>query len=405
MSFPGDLPLHGLKAPQKRFDLAQIFRACHLCFVVLYHLLYGLRDAAPWLSGLNVMRYTSTRILLATLTALLVTLLFYPAFIRALQKIQLGQVIRHDGPESHFKKKGTPTMGGSLIIFSVIIPTLMWSNPYNPYVLLASVVTAGFGVVGFIDDYLKVKKKHSGGLSARLRLILEFSITLCVVGYLYESGMMPEPFRYRLVLPLMDFYQSDLSLPAWLYWVFSMFVVVGFANAVNLTDGLDGLAIGPVIITAGAFLVLTYVSGTTLAGFDVARYLNIPHLPGVGELAIYCGAMCGAGIGFLWYNTYPASVFMGDVGSLPLGAGLGFLAVASKNEFTLVVIGGIFVLETVSVIVQVTSFKITGKRVFKMAPIHHHFELKGWPEPKVIVRFWIISFMLALLGLATLKLR
>ena len=372
---------------------------------VLYQLLYGLRDAVDWLSWLNVMRYTSTRIILATLTALLVTLLLYPAFIRALQRIQLGQVIREDGPQSHLSKRGTPTMGGSLIVFAVIVPTLLWSDPYNPYVLLASLVTAGFGVVGFIDDFFKVKRKHSGGLSAKMRLLIEFAMTAGVVGYLYESGMVPDPLKYRLALPLMDFYQSDLSMPAWLYWVFSMFVIVGFANAVNLTDGLDGLAIGPVIISAGTFLVLTYVSGTLLAGFDVARYLNIPHLPGVGELAIYCGAMCGAGVGFLWYNTYPASVFMGDVGSLPLGAGLGFLAVASKNEFTLAIIGGIFVLETVSVIVQVTSFKLTGKRVFKMAPIHHHFELKGWAEPKVIVRFWIISFMLALVGLATLKLR
>lgn len=372
---------------------------------MLYHLLYGLRDSVEWLSWLNVLRYTSTRILLATLTALLASLLLYPAFIRALQRIQLGQVVREDGPETHFAKRGTPTMGGSLIIFMVLVPTLLWADPYNPYVMLASVVTAGFGVVGFVDDLLKVKKKHSGGLSARLRLLIEFGLSAAVVGYLFESGMMPEPMRYRLVLPLMDFYQSDLSLPAWLYWILSMFVIVGFANAVNLTDGLDGLATGPVVITAGSFLVLTYVSGTVLAGFEVARYLNIPHLPGVGELAIYAGAMVGAGIGFLWYNCHPASVFMGDVGSLPLGAGLGFLAVASKNESTLVVIGGIFVLETLSVIIQVGSFKLTGKRVFKMAPVHHHFEKLGWAEPKVVVRFWITSIIMALAGLATLKLR
>ena len=372
---------------------------------VLYQLLLGLRDFAPWLSGLNVLRYTSTRILLATLTALLLTLFLYPWFIRTLQRIQLGQVVRSDGPESHLSKRGTPTMGGSLIIFAVIIPTVLWSDMGNPYVLLATMCTAGFGVVGFLDDYLKIRQKSSGGLSGRYKLLGQFLVAGAVVSFLYGTDMMPETIRYRLALPFTDFYESQVTLPAAVYWVFSVLVIVGASNAVNLTDGLDGLAIGPTIISSGTFLVLTYAAGTLIAGFDVARYLNIPHLPGVGELAIYCGAMCGAGVGFLWYNTYPASVFMGDVGSLPLGAGLGFLAVASKNEFTLLVVGGIFVLEAVSVMVQVASYKLTGKRVFKMAPIHHHFELKGWAEPKVIVRFWIISFMLALCALATLKLR
>ena len=296
-------------------------------------------------------------------------------------------------------------MGGSMIIFAVIIPTLLWADPNNPYVMLAGAVTVAFGAIGFIDDYLKIRRRNSGGLSGKIRLGAEFLTTLAVVWYLNDSGMVPEPFKYKLALPFMDFYQSDISLPGWLHWVFSMFVIVSFANAVNLTDGLDGLAIGPVIISAGTFLVLTYVSGTLIAGFDIAAYLNIPHLPGVGELAIYCGAMCGAGLGFLWYNTYPAQIFMGDVGALALGGGLGFLAVASKNEFTLAIVGGVFVIETLSVIAQVASFRLTGKRIFKMAPIHHHFELLGWPEPKVIVRFWIASFLLALLGLATLKLR
>jgi phospho-N-acetylmuramoyl-pentapeptide-transferase len=372
---------------------------------VLYHLLYGLHDQASWLSGLNVLRYTSSRILLATLTGLLLTLLLYPWFIRTLQRIQLGQVVRDDGPESHFSKRGTPTMGGSLIIFAVIIPTVLWSDLGNPFVLLATLVTAGFGVIGFLDDFLKIRKKSSGGLKSRYKFLAQFVVASGVVAYLYGGEIMPDAIRYRLALPLTDFYSAQISLPSWLYWVFSVIVIVGASNAVNLTDGLDGLAIGPTIISAGTFLALTYAAGTLLAGFDIARYLNIPHIPGVGELSIYCGAMMGAGIGFLWYNTYPASVFMGDVGSLPLGAGLGFLAVASKNEFTLLIVGGIFVLETVSVIVQVTSFKLTGKRVFKMAPIHHHFELKGWAEPKVIVRFWIISFALALVALATLKLR
>ncbi len=372
---------------------------------MLYQFLYGLHDRAGWLSGLNVLRYTSTRILLATLTGLLITLFLYPWFIRTLQRIQLGQVVRDDGPQSHLVKRGTPTMGGSLIIFAVIIPTVLWSDLGNPFVLLATLVTAGFGVIGFLDDYLKVRKKNSDGLPGRYKFLAQFAVAGAVVAYLYSGEIMPEAIRYRLALPLTDFYTSELSLPPALYWLFSVIVIVGASNAVNLTDGLDGLAIGPTIISAGTFLALTYAAGTLIAGFDIARYLNIPHIPGAGELAIYCGAMCGAGVGFLWYNTYPASVFMGDVGSLPLGAGLGFLAVASKNEFTLLIVGGIFVLETVSVIIQVASFKLTGKRVFKMAPIHHHFELKGWAEPKVIVRFWIVSFVLALVALATLKFR
>jgi phospho-N-acetylmuramoyl-pentapeptide-transferase len=242
-------------------------------------------------------------------------------------------------------------------------------------------------------------------MSARLKLVGQLLIATFAIYSLHESGIMPDNIRYRLALPFLDFYRHEIELPWLLYMVFGVVVIIGSSNAVNLTDGLDGLAIGPVIIAAGTFLILTYAGGTLIAGFDIARYLNIPHIPGVGELAIYCGAMVGAGVGFLWYNTYPASVFMGDVGSLPLGAGLGFLAVASKNEFTLLIVGGIFALETVSVIVQVVSFKLTGKRVFRMAPIHHHFELKGWAEPKVIVRFWIISVILALVALATLKLR
>ncbi len=372
---------------------------------MLYHFLFGLHDQAGWLSFLNVLRYTSSRILLATLTALFLTLFLYPWFIRTLQRIQLGQVVRDDGPQSHLSKRGTPTMGGSLIIFAVILPTVLWSDLGNPFVLLATLVTAGFGVIGFLDDFMKIRKKSSGGMPSRYKFLSQFVVATGVVAYLYGGDIMPDTLRYQLALPFTDFYAYPIDLPPALYWAFSVIVIVGASNAVNLTDGLDGLAIGPVIISSGTFLALTYAAGTLIAGFDIARYLNIPHIPGVGELAIYCGAMAGAGVGFLWYNTYPASVFMGDVGSLPLGAGLGFLAVASKNEFTLLIVGGIFVLETVSVIVQVASFKLTGKRVFKMAPIHHHFELKGWAEPKVIVRFWIISFALALFALATLKMR
>jgi phospho-N-acetylmuramoyl-pentapeptide-transferase len=372
---------------------------------VLAQLLLQLRAVAPWLAGVGALRYTSTRILLATLTALLLTLALYPWFIRTLQRIQLGQVVRDDGPQSHLSKRGTPTMGGSLIIFSVVLPTVLWADVNNTFIVLATLVTAGFGVLGFVDDYLKIKKKHAGGLAGKLKLVGQIGMATGVVAWLYTSGAIPEAIEYRLALPLLDFYRYEIALPMAAYWIFSVLVIVGASNAVNLTDGLDGLAIGPVIISSGTFLILTYAAGTLIDGFNVAEYLNIPHIPGVGELAVFCGAMCGAGIGFLWYNTYPASVFMGDVGSLPLGAALGFLAVASKNEFTLLIVGGIFVLEAVSVMVQVVSFKLTGKRVFKMAPIHHHFELKGWAEPKVIVRFWIISFMLALIGLATLKLR
>jgi phospho-N-acetylmuramoyl-pentapeptide-transferase len=375
---------------------------------VLYTLLVPLSAQYAWLSWLNVLRYTSTRIIAATLTALFLSLVLYPWFIRTLQRIQLGQVVRSDGPESHLAKRGTPTMGGSLILFTLIIPTLLWADMRNPYILLVSLTTAGCGVIGFLDDFLKIRKKSSGGLPGRFKMLGQIVVAAAVSYYLFEqSGVVPDEIRYRVQVPLLDFYSEHyrITLPATIYIVFAVIVIVGFSNAVNLTDGLDGLAIGPVIISAATFLVLTYAAGTLIAGFDIATYLRIPHLPMVGELAIYCGAMIGAGIGFLWYNTYPASVFMGDVGSLPLGAGLGFLAVASKNELTLLIVGGIFVLEAVSVIVQVVSFKLTGKRVFKMAPIHHHFELKGWAEPKVIVRFWIISVMLALVALATLKLR
>ncbi len=373
---------------------------------MLYTLLYPLSTKYAALGWLNVLRYTSTRTIAATLTALLLALVLYPWFIRTLQRIQLLQVVRDDGPESHFSKRGTPTMGGSLILFTLIIPTLLWADMSNPYIVLANLTTAGYGVIGFIDDFLKVRRKHSGGMPGKVKFAAQILVACGVVSWLYGGEVMPESIRYRLAIPFLDFYEYEYSLAPWLYFAFAVWIIVGFSNAVNLTDGLDGLAIGPVIISAMTFLILTYAAGTIInKNFDIAFYLHIPHIPQVGELAIYCGAMIGAGIGFLWYNTYPASVFMGDVGSLPLGAGLGFLAVASKNEFTLAIVGGIFVLETVSVIVQVVSFKLTGKRVFRMAPIHHHFEKKGWAEPKVIVRFWIISIMLALVALATLKLR
>ena len=376
---------------------------------MIYYLLYPLAED---FGVLNVLRYVPFRVLAATMTAMLLSFGLYPWFIRRLQSKQIGQVVRTEGPESHFSKAGTPTMGGALMLLAVVLSTVLWADPKNAMVWVVTAITACFGVVGYIDDAAKVRKKDTGGLAGRYKLLIQFSVSAAVCGWLFygDAGLPPDwmEIRTRVSLPFVKFLTDDpeaLTMPAWLYVVFASFVIVGTSNAVNLTDGLDGLAIGPVIISAATFLILTYAAGTLIAGFDIARYLHIPHIPGVGELAIYCGAMMGAGIGFLWYNTYPASVFMGDVGSLPLGAGLGFLAVATKNEFTLLIVGGIFALETVSVIVQVLSFKLTGKRVFKMAPIHHHFELKGWAEPKVIVRFWIISFALALVALATLKLR
>ena len=371
---------------------------------MLFHLLYPLSKYAA-LRWLNVVRYPSTRIIASTMTAMLMSFLMGPWFIRQLRGRQIGQTIREDGPQSHLVKAGTPTMGGSLILLALVIPTLLWCDLHNRLVWLVLAITVGYGAIGFLDDSLKLRFKNSKGLPGKLKMAGQLGIALAANLVLLYGDVLPEDIRLRLALPFLNFERYPIVLPELVYLGFSMFVVVGSSNAVNLTDGLDGLAIGPVIISAGTFLVLSYGAGTVLGGFNIAEYLNIPHIRGSEELAIYCAAMMGAGTGFLWYNTYPASVFMGDVGSLSLGGGLGMLAVLTKNEFVWVLLGGIFVLETVSVIVQVISFKLTGKRVFKMAPIHHHFELKGWAEPKVIVRFWIISIMLALLSLMTLKLR
>ncbi|MCC6746673.1 MAG: phospho-N-acetylmuramoyl-pentapeptide-transferase [Deltaproteobacteria bacterium] len=371
---------------------------------MLLHLLYPLRRFRG-LSWLNVVRYPSTRIIASTLTAMLMSFLLGPWFIRKLQSRQIGQTIREDGPQTHKKKAGTPTMGGSLILLSLVIPTFLWCDLHDRLVWLTLAVTVGYGAIGFLDDSLKLRFKNSKGLPGKLKMLGQFVIGGAAVAYMIYGDALPEAVRLRFALPFVNFDRHPLVLPAALYFVLGLIVVVGSSNAVNLTDGLDGLAIGPVIICAATFLVLSYAAGTVLDKFNIADYLNIPHIAGASELAIYCGAMVGSGVGFLWYNTYPASVFMGDVGSLSLGGGLGMLALLTKNELVWVVLGGVFVLEAVSVMVQVLSFKLTGKRVFKMAPIHHHFELKGWAEPKVIVRFWIISIMLALVALATLKLR
>jgi phospho-N-acetylmuramoyl-pentapeptide-transferase len=370
---------------------------------MFYRLLYPLHVHAG-LHWLNVLRYISTRMILATLSSLAIALLVGPWFIARLRQKQIGEQIRTDGPQTHKKKAGTPTMGGSLILFALGIPTVLWCDWTNRFVWLALGVTLGYGVIGFTDDYLKLTRSKKG-LPGRVKFMWQVLIAAAAVGYVFYSDLYDADMRLRVALPLVDFYKHPLMLPAFLYVVIGTFVVVGASNAVNLTDGLDGLAIGPVIIAAGTFLILSYAAGTVIKGFNVADYLKIPYIQGCGELAVFCGAMAGAGVGFLWYNTYPAAVFMGDVGSLALGGGLGMIGLLTKNEMTLFVVGGVFVMETVSVMLQVASFKLTGKRIFKMAPIHHHFELKGWAEPKVIVRFWIISFMLALVAIATLKVR
>lgn len=378
---------------------------------MLFHLFYEWLAQMEGLGFLRVFRYPSTRIIAAAITSLVISFLLGPWFIERLRARQIGQQIRDDGPQTHQKKAGTPTMGGSLILFALTVSTLLWCDLSNRFVWLALMVTVGFGVIGFLDDYAKVSKKNTKGISGKLRLLLEFAIAGGACGFLFYSDMMDPSVRTALQLPFTNFYTDPVYLPAWAYVVFASFIVVGCANGVNLTDGLDGLAIGPSIINAGTFLILAYIAGNQAVlvaqgdGQTIAEYLHIAHIEGSVELAVFCAAMFGAGVGFLWYNTYPASVFMGDVGALSLGGALGMLAVLTKNEFVLLIVGGIFVVETLSVIIQVGSYKLRKKRVFLMAPIHHHYELKGWEEPKIIVRFWLISVLLALLALGTLKMR
>jgi phospho-N-acetylmuramoyl-pentapeptide-transferase len=382
---------------------------------MIYELLYPLRHDASWLRWLNVLRYVPFRVIAATISAMLLSFFVSPWFIRALQRKQIGQVVRDDGPETHKIKSGTPTMGGALILVSVLIPTILWCDPRNVFVWATTAVTVGYGVIGYLDDYLKIKAKNSKGVPGRYKLLGQFVIATGVLGYVFLAhDHVPQDWwdiRTRLSLPFVAFAKHPLALPIGVYLPFVVLVVVFTSNAVNLTDGLDGLAIGPVIINGATYLVWAYLAGATFGianvaqRFVVARYLDIPSASGIGELSIYCGTVVGAGIGFLWYNTYPAQVFMGDVGSLALGGGLGMCAVFTKNEGLSAILGGVFFLEAVSVMVQVGSFKLTGKRVFLMAPIHHHYEKKGWPEPKIIVRFWIVSILLALVGLSSLKLR
>lgn len=349
-----------------------------------------------YISFFHVFSYLTVRAIFALLTALIISMLMGQKVIDWLQKLQIGQVVRNDGPESHLSKKGTPTMGGILIVSSIMISVLLWAELSNPYVWVTLFVLGGFALVGFADDYLKVVRKNPKGLIARWKYFWQSVIALIVAFGLYIYGK-DTPVT-ALVVPFFKDVMPQLGL---FYIIFTYFVIVGSGNAVNLTDGLDGLAIMPTVFVAGGFAIVSWTTGNV----NFAEYLNIPYIRYSGELMIVCMAIVGAGLGFLWFNTYPAMVFMGDVGSLALGGVLGIIAVLLRQEFLLVIMGGIFVIETLSVILQVGSFKLRGKRIFRMAPIHHHYELKGWPEPRVIVRFWIISLMLVLIGLVTLKLR
>ncbi len=382
---------------------------------MLYHLFTALMDSV---GAFRVFRYPSFRIPAAALTALIVTLWLFPKFIEVLRRLQHGETrVREDTPEQHRVKQGTPTMGGLFILLALTLATLLWADLTNLYVWSVLAVTLGFGAIGFVDDYRKLRRKNSKGLSGRHKLLWQVAVLAGVAAVLLAShaGHLPglrAALDTRLSVPFVavKWLNPDIG---WWYLPFAFLVVMGTSHAVNLTDGLDGLAIGPTVVSALTFMVLAYAAGLVLtfnsgAGwvdFNVANYLNIPYIEGTGELAVLCGAIVGAGVGFLWYNTFPASVFMGDVGSLALGGALGAIAVLTKNEFLSAVIHGVFLAEALSVMAQVASFKLTGKRVLRMAPLHHHFELKGWAEPKIIVRFWIVSVMLALVGLVSLKLR
>ncbi|HEV2574104.1 phospho-N-acetylmuramoyl-pentapeptide-transferase [Methylocella sp. CPCC 101449] len=377
-----------------------------------------LTDLSPYLSGLNLFRYITFRTAGATATALLFVFLFGPRIIDALRAKQgKGQPIREDGPESHLlTKKGTPTMGGLMILSGMIVSTLLWANPKSVYVWIVLFVTVGFGAIGFYDDYLKVTKQSHKGFSGRMRLSGEAIIGILACYFLMCASVTPPvntigdffnafgaPFRgqvpaARLFVP---FVNEAVIYFGWFFLAFGAFVIIAAGNAVNLTDGLDGLAIVPVMITAGTFAMIAYLAGNSI----FSSYLGINFVPGTGELAVVCGALIGAGIGFLWFNAPPALIFMGDTGSLALGGTLGTIAVAVKHEIVLVVVGGLFVMEALSVIIQVGYFKATGKRIFLMAPFHHHLEKMGWKEPQIVIRLWIISFVLALIGLATLKVR
>ena len=355
-----------------------------------------LTSLVPYVSAFNVFRYITFRTTLAALTALAITLFIAPRVIEWLKKISMTQQIRDDGPKTHYSKAGTPTMGGIIVIVAITAAMLLWGNLRNMYVWIVLLSLLGFAAIGFVDDYLKAVKKNPKGLRALYKFGAQMLLALIISVFLYANPH--DPYTSVLSVPFFKKWLFDLGI---FYIPFSILVMVGSSNAVNLTDGIDGLAIGLVAIAAVANAALVYLAGHA----QFARYLQVLYLPGTGELTVFCGALVGASLGFLWYNSYPAEVFMGDVGSLGLGGALGTLAIVAKQEIVLTLVGGIFVIETLSVVLQVASFKLTGKRIFKMAPIHHHFELMGWSEPKVIIRFWIAGIILAFFSLATLKLR
>jgi phospho-N-acetylmuramoyl-pentapeptide-transferase len=359
-------------------------------------LLYLTEYLAQFESGFNVFNYLTMRAILGALTALIISFIVGPKMIKSLSVNQLGQVVRDDGPETHLLKAGTPTMGGALILTAISVATILWADLENHYVWIVLFVTLSFGVIGYVDDYKKLVLQDPAGISAKQKLFWQSSAALVAAIALYVTAT--DEVQTSLLIP----YFKDLSIPLGMFQVVvTYFFIVGFSNAVNLTDGLDGLAIMPTVLVGGALGLFAYVTGNT----NFSEYLGIPYVAGTGEIMVFCAAMAGAGLGFLWFNTYPAQVFMGDIGALSLGAALGAVAVVVRQEIVLAIMGGVFVVETLSVIIQVSSFKLTGKRVFRMAPLHHHFELKGWAEPKVIVRFWIITVILVLIGLASLKIR
>ena len=377
---------------------------------MLYYLLYHVLQ--KYFSPLNVFRYITVRTAYASLTAMFLALVFGPWLIRKLRELQIGQYIREEGPQEHKKKAGTPTMGGVLIVLSTAVPVLLWADLSNPFILMALFALIAFAAIGFIDDYAKVAKRRNLGLTGKKKLVLQFSVSLAV-GVTLLMLSTHSQYSTQLIIPFLKRFRPDLVFHSLqhsgTFWplafipflAFIMLVITGSSNAVNLTDGLDGLAIGCTVIAAGAMTILTYVS----SNFRWATYLEIQYIPRVGELTVFCGALVGASLGFLWYNAHPAEVFMGDVGSLALGGTLGTIAVIIKQEVLLVFVGGVFVLEALSVILQVGSFKLRGKRIFRMAPLHHHFELSGWTETQVVVRFWLIGAMLAAMAIATVKLR
>jgi len=359
-------------------------------------LLYLAEYLSQFDTGFNVIQYLTLRTIFGVLTALVISFMVGPFMIRRLTFHQIGQTVRDDGPQSHLSKAGTPTMGGALLLVAVTVSTLLWADLGSRYVWAVMIVTLMFGVIGFVDDYKKLVKNDPRGLAGRYKYFWQSVVGISAAIFLYSTA--DSIAETQLIIPFVKSVVIDMG--PW-FMVLAYFVIVGSSNAVNLTDGLDGLAIMPTVLVAGALAIFAYASGHA----EIANYLLIPQIQGVGELAVFCGALAGAGLGFLWFNAYPAQVFMGDVGALALGAALGVVAVIVRQELVLLIMGGVFVMETVSVVLQVVSFKLTGRRIFRMAPLHHHFELKGWPEPRVIVRFWIVTVILVLIGLASLKIR